>query len=112
MKSQFLKSIPKDRSVKLDREFYSHVKPGLSSFADDPKKGAQTIKELLDKAKNVVPQPLWHQVSHFRSTMSLYLLRNSFSGISDALGVESHGWATPFARREGGSDPGRSSEGF
>lgn len=51
-----------DRSVKLDQEFYSHVKPGLSSFADDPKQGAETVKSLLDKAKSVIPKALWHQV--------------------------------------------------
>ena len=51
-----------DRSVKLDQEFYSHIKPGLSAFADDPKKGADSIKQLLDKAKHVVPSNLWHQV--------------------------------------------------
>lgn len=64
-----------DRSVKLDSEFYSHVKPGLSSFADDPKKGAETIKGLLDKAKQVVPNAHWHQTPLvLKATAGLRLL--------------------------------------
>ena len=64
-----------DRSVKLDQEFYSHIKPGLSSFADDPKKGADSIKQLLDKAKQVVPQTQWHQTPLvLKATAGLRLL--------------------------------------
>jgi len=48
-----------DHSVKLDNEFYAFIKPGLSSFADDPKKGAETIKHLLDKAKQQIPAAHW-----------------------------------------------------
>lgn len=64
-----------DRSVKLDQEFYSHIKPGLSAFADDPKKGADSIKQLLDKAKQVVPSHLWHQTPLvLKATAGLRLL--------------------------------------
>lgn len=64
-----------DRSVKLDSEYYSHVKPGLSAFADDPKKGAETIKGLLNKAKQVVPAAHWHQTPLvLKATAGLRLL--------------------------------------
>jgi len=49
-----------DRSVKLDREFFDSVKPGLSSFADEPEKGAETIRNLLNKAKEGIPASVWH----------------------------------------------------
>lgn len=64
-----------DRSVKLDQEFYSHIKPGLSAFADDPQKGADSIKQLLDQAKQVVPQAVWHQTPLvLKATAGLRLL--------------------------------------
>jgi len=55
----FHRSLP-DRSVRLDQEFYDSVKPGLSSFADEPEKGAETIKNLLNKAKEGIPASVWH----------------------------------------------------
>lgn len=61
--------------MKLDQEFYSHIKPGLSAFADDPQKGADSIKQLLDQAKQVVPQALWHQTPLvLKATAGLRLL--------------------------------------
>jgi ectonucleoside triphosphate diphosphohydrolase 5/6 len=47
----------------------------LSAFADDPKKAAESIKQLLDKAKQVVPPPLWHQTPLvLKATAGLRLL--------------------------------------
>lgn len=45
--------------MKLDREFFDSVKPGLSSFADEPEKGAETIRNLLNKAKEGIPASVW-----------------------------------------------------
>ncbi|KAL1537530.1 apyrase [Salvia divinorum] len=39
-------------------EFYQAITPGLSSYADDPKAGADSLRPLLDQAEAVVPQEL------------------------------------------------------
>nr|XP_023022734.1 ectonucleoside triphosphate diphosphohydrolase 5 isoform X1 [Leptinotarsa decemlineata] len=43
----------------LDRELFEYTKPGLSSFAKEPHKGAATIENLLEKAKNEIPEEYW-----------------------------------------------------
>lgn len=59
----------------LDREFYKEVKPGLSSYSDNPSKGAATIVALIDDAKIFVPNEFW-QTTPFvlRGTAGLRLL--------------------------------------
>jgi ectonucleoside triphosphate diphosphohydrolase 5/6 len=44
-----------DGNLKLDSELFVQVKPGLSSFADEPKQGAKQLLGLLERAKDVVP---------------------------------------------------------
>lgn len=44
-----------DGNLKLDNELFVQVKPGLSSFVDDPKAGAKQMLSLLERAKDVVP---------------------------------------------------------
>lgn len=44
-----------DGNLKLDDELFVQVKPGLSSFVDDPKQGGQQMLNLLERAKDVVP---------------------------------------------------------
>ncbi|KAG6393941.1 hypothetical protein SASPL_144516 [Salvia splendens] len=39
-------------------EFYQAITPGLSSYADDPKAAADSLRPLLDQAEAVVPQEL------------------------------------------------------
>ncbi|CAG9820173.1 unnamed protein product [Phaedon cochleariae] len=43
----------------LDKELFSYTKPGLSSFAKEPQKGAATIANLLEEAKNEIPEEYW-----------------------------------------------------
>lgn len=43
----------------LDSELFSETKPGLSTYADDPKAAAKTLITLLDKAKSVIPKSEW-----------------------------------------------------
>lgn len=64
-----------DQSVKLDNEFYRYNKPGLSSFADNPKKGADSIRQLLNEAKQVIPHHRWHSTPLvLKATAGLRLL--------------------------------------
>lgn len=55
---EFHKSYLDGRLV-LDRELFREVKPGLSSFVDNPKEGANKIASLLDEAKLFIPDHLW-----------------------------------------------------
>lgn len=48
-----------DGRLVLDAELFKEVKPGLSSFADDPNSGADKIVALMDEAKRFIPQVLW-----------------------------------------------------
>lgn len=55
---EFHKSYLDGRLV-LDKEIFREVKPGLSSFVDNPTDGANKIALLLDEAKAFIPKHLW-----------------------------------------------------
>ncbi|GCB64337.1 ectonucleoside triphosphate diphosphohydrolase 5 [Scyliorhinus torazame] len=44
----------------VDNEIFESVKPGLSAYVDDPEQGAETVRELLDVAKQTIPSTHWH----------------------------------------------------
>ncbi|XP_071541728.1 ectonucleoside triphosphate diphosphohydrolase 5-like isoform X6 [Panulirus ornatus] len=48
-----------DNALKLDDELWHEVKPGLSSYADDPVKGAESLVPLLELAKKRIPRQSW-----------------------------------------------------
>lgn len=58
MAYEFHKSYLDGRLV-LDNELFREVKPGLSSFVDNPKEGANKIAILLEEAKHFIPNYLW-----------------------------------------------------
>lgn len=41
-----------------DLELFIQIKPGLSKYADEPSKGGDSLRELLDKAREVIPEAL------------------------------------------------------
>lgn len=64
-----------DGSLKLDAELFIAVEPGLSSYASNPKEGAQKLKELLEKAKEFIPENAWSKTPlAVRATAGLRLL--------------------------------------
>lgn len=48
-----------DNSLKLRDELFQEIKPGLSSYAEDPQAGAESVKMLLAKAKMFIPNDKW-----------------------------------------------------
>jgi len=59
----------------LADELWKEVKPGLSSFAADPAAGADTIQDLVDTAKALVPENLRAQTPiSLKATAGLRLL--------------------------------------
>ncbi|CAL1683911.1 unnamed protein product [Lasius platythorax] len=59
----------------LDNELFSEIKPGLSSFADNPKEAAKSLTTLLNKAKTVIPQSEWSRtLLTMKATAGLRLL--------------------------------------
>ena len=47
---------PLTGNLVLEDELWHEIKPGLSSFATDPRAGADTISELLEMAKQRIPE--------------------------------------------------------
>uniref|UniRef100_A0A8C2YG98 nucleoside diphosphate phosphatase n=1 Tax=Coturnix japonica TaxID=93934 RepID=A0A8C2YG98_COTJA len=59
----------------LEGEIFESVKPGLSAYADQPKKGAESVKRLLDMAVDAVPPHLWKKTPVvLKATAGLRLL--------------------------------------
>lgn len=67
-----------DNKLVLDEEMFRQHKPGLSSFADNPQKGAHSIKLLLDEARAFVPSNKWTDTPLvLKATAGLRLLPQS-----------------------------------
>ena len=61
--------------LKLQDELWKQVKPGLSSFAQDPVKAGESIQELLNAAKDRIPDRYWSQTPiTLKATAGLRLL--------------------------------------
>lgn len=64
-----------DGRLVLDSELFIESKPGLSSFHDEPKAGANSIGALLLKAKAFIPQRFWQSTPLvLKATAGLRLL--------------------------------------
>lgn len=64
-----------DGRLVLDKELFIETKPGLSSFHDTPDEGAKSIHNLLEKAKEFVPEGFWSQTPLvLKATAGLRLL--------------------------------------
>ena len=86
-----------DGSLKLENEIFKQLKPGVSSFADEPHKAAESIRPLLDEAVAAVPAEL-----HATTPIALYATAGlrllPVAGQSDAILEELRGAlaASPF----------------
>ncbi|XP_026520233.1 ectonucleoside triphosphate diphosphohydrolase 5 isoform X1 [Notechis scutatus] len=64
-----------ENPAELKGEVFESVKPGLSAYANQPKKGAETIRKLLEMAKNAVPPSHWNKTPVvLKATAGLRLL--------------------------------------
>ncbi|GLV35393.1 NTPase [Carabus blaptoides fortunei] len=64
-----------DGRLVLDDELFVETKPGLSSFAKNPEKSAQSINKLLEQAKQKIPKKYWSQTPlTLKATAGLRLL--------------------------------------
>ncbi|RCN31908.1 hypothetical protein ANCCAN_22292 [Ancylostoma caninum] len=60
---------------KVEQEIFQEVKPGLSSFNDDPSQAAKSIRPLLAAAQTAVPVFMWEKTPiTLRATAGLRLL--------------------------------------
>ena len=56
----------------LQGDTFEQLKPGLSSFADDPQAAAESLKPLLDTALATVPEALRVRVAGHRACKALH----------------------------------------
>ncbi|XP_074661170.1 ectonucleoside triphosphate diphosphohydrolase 5-like [Tubulanus polymorphus] len=64
-----------NNKIDLKDELFEHVKPGLSSYADDAKAGAESLRTLVEKAKKYIPQDQWASTPQaLKATAGLRLL--------------------------------------
>ena len=64
-----------DHSLVLEDELWMQVKPGLSSYADEPLKAGQSLQELLNAAKVRIPEKYWSKTPiALKATAGLRLL--------------------------------------
>ncbi|RXN38293.1 ectonucleoside triphosphate diphosphohydrolase 6-like isoform X1 [Labeo rohita] len=67
--------IEPNEAPKLAHETFKAIKPGLSAYADDPEKSKEGLLELLNIAKETVPETLWSSSPvMLRATAGLRLL--------------------------------------
>ncbi|KAK0409796.1 hypothetical protein QR680_004764 [Steinernema hermaphroditum] len=60
---------------RVEKETFKEVKPGLSSFAKEPQKAAESVGVLLDAARATIPKSLWiHTPITLKATAGLRLL--------------------------------------
>lgn len=70
----FVQKIPGQLPV-LEGEIFDSVKPGLSAFVDQPKQGAETVRGLLEVAKDSIPRSHWKRTPVvLKATAGLRLL--------------------------------------
>ncbi|XP_060118224.1 nucleoside diphosphate phosphatase ENTPD5 isoform X1 [Heteronotia binoei] len=64
-----------EKPPELEGEIFESVKPGLSAYADQPWKGAETVRRLLEMAQEAVPPSHWKKTPVvLKATAGLRLL--------------------------------------
>lgn len=66
---------PNGVPFQIEQEIFQEVKPGLSSFASNPKAAAQSLAPLLQRATNEIPRDIWEKTPiTLKATAGLRLL--------------------------------------
>ncbi|XP_025831533.1 ectonucleoside triphosphate diphosphohydrolase 5 isoform X2 [Agrilus planipennis] len=93
-----------DDHLVLDKELFEYTKPGISSFADNPKKAVESINSLLEKAKHEIPEQYWNKTPLvLRATAGLRLLpRKQADNLLNA--IKEFFKQTPFLTKEDSVD--------
>lgn len=53
------KKVAPGKPFEFVEELFEKVQPGLSAYANEPKKAADSLRGMLDKAKKYIPKDLW-----------------------------------------------------
>lgn len=63
----------KDGQLELQSDRFEQLKPGLSHYADNPKKAAESLKPLIEIALETVPRELQARLPSLSCSLTAFL---------------------------------------